>query len=59
MVSTASRLYWTISKERHEMRTFIVACAILVGIAVGAAAILDEFVQQSATVAFAEPSARI
>ena len=41
------------------MRTFILACAILVGVAVGAAAILDGFVQQSAPVAFAEPSARV
>jgi hypothetical protein len=37
------------------MRAFIAACVV----AVGAAAILDNFVQQTARAAFAEPSARI
>jgi len=41
------------------MRAFAVACLTAVGIAVGVAAILDNLVQQSATVAFAEPSARV
>jgi hypothetical protein len=41
------------------MRTFAIACLTAVVIAVGAAAILDNFVQQSATVAFAEPTARV
>jgi hypothetical protein len=40
------------------MRAFIVACAVAVVIAVGAAAILDRFVQETAYAAFAEPSAR-
>jgi hypothetical protein len=41
------------------MRTFTIACLSALVIAVGAAAILDNFVQQSATVAFAEPTARV
>jgi hypothetical protein len=41
------------------MRSFVIACAVAVVIAVGAAAILDNFVQETASVAFAEPSARI
>jgi len=41
------------------MRTFAIACLSAVVIAVGATAILDNFVQQSAAVAFAEPTARI
>ena len=45
--------------RRKKMRAFAVACLTAVGIAVGIAAILDNFVQQSATVAFAEPTARV
>jgi hypothetical protein len=41
------------------MRAFIAACAVAVVIAVGAAAILDNFVQETAKAAFTEPSARI
>jgi hypothetical protein len=41
------------------MRAFAIACLTAVVIAVGAAAILDNFVQQSAAVAFAEPTARV
>jgi hypothetical protein len=41
------------------MRAFIVACFVAVVIAAGAAAILDNFVQESSAAAFAEPSARI
>jgi hypothetical protein len=44
---------------RKKMRAFAVACVTAVVIAVGAAAILDNFVQQSATEAFAEPTARV
>jgi len=40
------------------MRAFAVACLAAVGIAVGVA-ILNNFEQQSATVAFAEPTARV
>jgi hypothetical protein len=40
------------------MRTFIAACFATIVIAVGAAAILDQFVQQSSSTAFTEPSAR-
>jgi hypothetical protein len=41
------------------MRPFAVACLIALAIAIGAAGILDNFVQQSAVEAFAEPTARI
>jgi hypothetical protein len=41
------------------MRAFAFACLVLVGVAVGSAAILLEMVQQSSSTAFAEPSARI
>ena len=41
------------------MRTFAIACLTAVVIAVGAAAILDNFAQQSATAAFADPTARV
>ena len=40
------------------MRVFALACAVACVIAVGTAAILDNFVQETAKVAFAEPSAR-
>jgi hypothetical protein len=41
------------------MRAFIAACVVAGVVAVGAAAILDNFVQQTARAALAEPSARI
>jgi hypothetical protein len=41
------------------MRALTVACLIALVIAVGAAGILDNFVQQSATKAFTEPTARV
>jgi len=41
------------------MRTFAIACLSALVIAAGAAAILDNFMQQSSAVAFAEPTARI
>ena len=41
------------------MRAFTVACLIVLVIAVGSAGILDNFVQQSAAEAFAEPTARV
>jgi hypothetical protein len=41
------------------MRAFIVACFAAAAIAIGAAAILDNFAQESSAVAFAEPSARV
>jgi hypothetical protein len=41
------------------MREFIVACFVAGVIAVGAAAILDNFVQEPASVAFAEPGVRV
>jgi hypothetical protein len=40
------------------MRAFIVACVVAGVIAVSAAAILDNFIQQTAKAAFAEPSVR-
>lgn len=41
------------------MRAFLTACVMAVIIAVGAAVILDEFVQEPVSTAFAEPSVRI
>ena len=41
------------------MRVFIAACLITGVIAVGAAAVLDKFVQEPSSAAFTEPSARI
>jgi hypothetical protein len=41
------------------MREFILACFVAGVIAAGFAAILDNFVQEPASVAFAEPSARV
>jgi hypothetical protein len=41
------------------MQAFIAACFVAAAVAVGTAAILDNFVQESSTAAFAEPSARI
>jgi hypothetical protein len=41
------------------MREFIVACFVVGIVAFGSAVILDYFLQQPASVAFAEPSVRI
>jgi hypothetical protein len=41
------------------MRAFAIACLSAFIIAVGTAAILDNFMQKSATEAFAEPTARV
>jgi hypothetical protein len=41
------------------MRVFIVACFTAGIIAIGAAGILDNLVQESSSAAFAEPAARI
>jgi hypothetical protein len=41
------------------MRMFTLACLFAVAAAIGAAIILDNFVQESATTAFALPSARV
>jgi hypothetical protein len=41
------------------MRVFVAACVVAAVIAVGAAGILENFVQQPSSAAFAEPSARI
>jgi hypothetical protein len=41
------------------MRAFVLACLFAVVVAIGAAVILDNFVQESATTAFALPSARV
>jgi hypothetical protein len=41
------------------MRAFIVASVAAIMIAIGAAAVLDHFVQESSSTAFTEPSARI
>jgi hypothetical protein len=41
------------------MRAFVAVCLVAAVMAVGAAAILDHFVQEPVSVAFAEPSARL
>ena len=41
------------------MRAFVAACFVAAVIAVCAAAILDNFLQEPASVAFAEPGARL
>jgi hypothetical protein len=41
------------------MRVFMIACFAVTVIALGAAAVLVEFVQESSATAFTEPSARI
>jgi hypothetical protein len=41
------------------MRVFMVACLVATMIALGTAAVLDHFVQESSSTAFTEPSARI
>jgi hypothetical protein len=41
------------------MRAFIVACLVATMIAVAAATLLDDFVQESSSKAFTEPSARM
>lgn len=41
------------------MRAFIAACLAAGVIATGSAVVLDSFVQEPVSVAFAEPSARI
>jgi hypothetical protein len=45
--------------RRKKMRAFTVACLTAVVIAVGAAVILDNFMQQSAAAVFTEPTARV
>jgi hypothetical protein len=41
------------------MRVFIVACLVVGIVAVGTAAVLDRFVQQSSAAAFTEPGVRV
>jgi len=41
------------------MRAFLAACVAIVVIAIGAAFVLDRFVQETSAVAFTWPSARI
>ena len=41
------------------MRAFVFSCLVLVGIAAGSAAVLLQVDQESASTAFAEPSARV
>jgi len=48
-----------VRNRRNTMRVFIAACVVAGVIAVGAAAILDNFVQESASAAFTEFSARL
>jgi hypothetical protein len=46
-------------KRRNTMRVFIAACIFSGVIAFGAAVILDNVLQEPASAAFTEPSARI
>jgi hypothetical protein len=46
-------------KQEKMMREFILACFFAAVIAAGVATILDHFVQEPVSVAFAEPSARV
>jgi hypothetical protein len=41
------------------MRAFLAACVAIVVIAIGAAVVLDRFVQRTSAAAFTWPSARI
>jgi hypothetical protein len=41
------------------MRVFIVACFVVGIVAIGAAAALDSFVQESSAAAFTEPGVRV
>jgi hypothetical protein len=41
------------------MRMFIAACFVVGIVAVGAAAVLDNFVQESSAAAFTEPGVRV
>jgi hypothetical protein len=45
--------------RRNTMRAFAAACFVAAVIAVGAAGILENFVQKPASVAFAEPGVRL
>jgi hypothetical protein len=45
--------------RREKMRVFAIACLTAAVIALGAAAMLDNFVQQSAAAMFTDPTARI
>jgi hypothetical protein len=40
------------------MRAFLVACLVAIAIAVGAAAVLDGFLQEASSTAFTESGAR-
>ena len=51
-------LQMEVKREQH-MLVLTLAWLFAVGVAVGAAVILDNFVQESATRAFALPSARV
>jgi hypothetical protein len=59
MAVFVSRTRFGCERRRINMRAFIIACVVAGVIAVSAAAILDNCVQETAKVAFAEPSARI
>jgi hypothetical protein len=48
-----------VRSRRNTMRTFMVACFVAGVIALGAAVVLDNLVQEPASVAFTESSARI
>jgi len=41
------------------MRSFLAACVVAIAVAIAAAFILDNFVQESAKAAFALPSVRV
>jgi hypothetical protein len=58
-IASVQEMSWTVVKKgRNAMRAFILACVVAGIIAGGAAAILENLVQEPSSVAFAEPSAR-
>jgi hypothetical protein len=63
-LSAASPLFWNgagfFENGRNTMRVFVASCLVAAVIAVGAAVILDNFVQEPVSAAFAEqPSVRV
>jgi hypothetical protein len=58
-IPSVQEMSWTVARNgRNTMRAFILACVVAGIIAGGAAAILENLVQEPSSVAFAEPSAR-
>jgi len=47
------------ARQNHTMRSFLVACLVAALVAVGAAYLLDTFVQETASAAFSTEATRI